>query len=527
MFVTIALISIVVCLIAGFLWTTHNRYNYFKRHAIPSPSHRFFFGHYKTLWSTQSFSKLIQSWTQQYGSIYGLFIGTTPMYVVSDVDFLQEVYIKQFSSFHSHAMAKVLSVETDGKIHLLRATGARWRRQRHIINSTFSSTKLKLMSPLVDKCVKAMLNKLFQIADSKDKEINIYELYRRLTMDVICQCAFGIDTDMQNDINNPYLQKATEVFKMHADDLLLVRLSNLFPFLARPLHDIFFGLEDVCKILSKLIPFSSNYIQEIPALWLMNRVQDVVDLRIKTISTNSVKRIDLLQLMIDSSTTDNITDDADDQLMSKVLRSNEITPNIFLFMTAGYETTSTALAYSTYVLATIPEIQDKLVDEINQNNWNENNAADVYEIVMNLPYLDMFIREVLRMYLITSKALTRECNATTTVCGHIIEKGSIIQPDVFTIHYNPDLWGPEDPNLFIPERHAVKRHPVAWMPFGIGPRNCIGMRFGLMELKMCLIELLRHYRILPGDKIEEGFKQNEKFVVQPDAIFVRLEKRPF
>ncbi|CAF5052773.1 unnamed protein product, partial [Rotaria sp. Silwood1] len=82
---------------------------------------------------------------------------------------------------------------------------------------------------------------------------------------------------------------------------------------------------------------------------------------------------------------------------------------------------------------------------------------------------------------------------------------SIIQPDVFTIHYNPDLWGPEDPNLFIPERHAVKRHPVAWMPF----------------------ELLRHYRILPGDKIEEGFKQNEKFVVQPDAIFVRLEKRPF
>ncbi|CAF3944668.1 unnamed protein product [Rotaria sp. Silwood1] len=332
---------------------------------------------------------------------------------------------------------------------------------------------------------------------------------------------------MQNDINNPYLQKATEVFKMHAYDLLLVRLSNLFPFLARPLHDIFFGLEDVCKILSKLIPFSSNYIQEIPALWLMNRVQDVVDLRIKTISTNSVKRIDLLQLMIDSSTTDNITDDADDQLMSKVLRSNEITPNIFLFMTAGYETTSTALAYSTYVLATIPEIQDKLVDEINQNNWNENNAADVYEIVMNLPYLDMFIREVLRMYLITSKALTRECNATTTVCGHIIEKGSIIQPDVFTIHYNPDLWGPEDPNLFIPVRNAVKRHPVAWMPFGIGPRNCIGMRFGLMELKMCLIELLRHYRILPGDKIEEGFKQNEKFVVQPDAIFVRLEKRPF
>jgi cytochrome P450 len=103
--------------------------------------------------------------------------------------------------------------------------------------------------------------------------------------------------------------------------------------------------------------------------------------------------------------------------------------------------------------------------------------------------------------------------------------GSVIQPDVFTIHYNPDLWGPEDPNLFIPERHEVKRHPVAWMPFGVGPRACIGMRFALMELKMCLIRLLRQYRILPGDKIEEGFKRQETSVILPNAIFVKLEKR--
>jgi cytochrome P450 len=70
---------------------------------------------------------------------------------------------------------------------IFRATGATWRRQRHVINPTFSSAKLKLMSPLVNGCIEAMLNKVSQVADSEDKEINIYELYKRMTMDVICK----------------------------------------------------------------------------------------------------------------------------------------------------------------------------------------------------------------------------------------------------------------------------------------------------------------------------------------------------
>ncbi|CAF4127385.1 unnamed protein product, partial [Rotaria sordida] len=277
---------------------------------------------------------------------------------------------------------------------------------------------------------------------------------------------------------------------------------------------------DVRRILMKLIPILNDYVEEIPALWLMNRVQEVVDLRIQS-SSNSIKRTDLLQLMMEA-TRDNVKDHVDDPSITKALQSNELIPNIFLFMAAGYETTSTALAYSTYILATKQDIQEKLVEEIENSNWNDNNnGEEAYDIATNLSYLDFFVREVLRMYPVTSKAMTRECNTTTTINGHIIEKGSIIQPDVFTIHYNPDLWGPEDPNVFYPERHSVKRHPIAWMPFGVGPRNCVGMRFALMELKLCLVHLLRQYRILPTDRIEEGFKQEERLVIQPNAIFAR------
>jgi cytochrome P450 len=187
MIITVSLFTCVVCLIAAYIWVIHSSYDYFKRHGIPGPPHRFFFGHYKELWAASSFSKQIQTWTKQYGSIYGLFEGTRPMYVVSDVDFLQEVYIKQFSSFHSRNLARILRVESDGRIHLFRATGSRWRRQRHVINPTFSSAKLKFMSPLVNGCIEAMLNKVSQVADSETKQVNIYELYKRLTMDIICK----------------------------------------------------------------------------------------------------------------------------------------------------------------------------------------------------------------------------------------------------------------------------------------------------------------------------------------------------
>ncbi len=110
-------------------------------------------------------------------------------------------------------------------------------------------------------------------------------------------------------------------------------------------------------------------------------------------------------------------------MKSKVLHADEVVANVVLFMVAGYETTSTALAYSTYVLATQPEIQEKLIEEMNKTVWNNNQVEEAYDIASNLSYLDMFVREVLRIYPIVTRLIARECNTTTTVCGHIIEEG--------------------------------------------------------------------------------------------------------
>ena len=330
-------------------------------------------------------------------------------------------------------------------------------------------------------------------------------------------CGFGIETDMQNDIDNTFLRKAKLITGSSPDDPLLSKFGNLFPFLIPLLKSVMIAQAISFYLFRKIVPsWFLPQVEESPRFWINNRAQQIID---QKLSNDQGKRaVDLLQLILDASTKDYVNDE------SKVLHRDEVGVNIFLFMIAGYETTSSALAASTYILATQPDIQDKLRAEIDEQQWDEDNEVN-YDIVMNMNYMDLFAREILRMFPITATAMTRQCNTSTNVCGHEIEEGTVIQPDVFTIHFDANLWGPEDPHTFYPERHLTKRHPAAFIPFGLGPRICVGMRFALMELKMCLMHIMREYIILPGEKMKGGYQVGEAMVIYPKGVFIKLEKR--
>jgi len=184
MIISVILLSAFICLLFYYFWTLKSRYEYFIQRNIPGPRPKFFFGHYLSIWSTPSFDHQIQKWTRQYGPIYGIFQGTRPMYVVSDVDFLQEVFIKQFSVFHSRPNNIFIRILKSNAPSLFTAHDNQWRRQRHVINPTFTTVKLKMMTPLVNKCITSMMKKL---DENNHNEFNIFALYKRLTMDVICK----------------------------------------------------------------------------------------------------------------------------------------------------------------------------------------------------------------------------------------------------------------------------------------------------------------------------------------------------
>jgi cytochrome P450 len=196
---------------------------------------------------------------------------------------------------------------------------------------------------------------------------------------------------------------------------------------------------------------------------------------------------------------------------------------------AGYETTSTALSYISYVLATHPNEQQKLQEHIDAHFDPESeNDEPSYDTVLQMDYLDMFIRETLRMYPIAPIVTNRQSSEEFHIKGiGTIPPGTCIAIDIYHLHFDPELWGPVDPHTFYPERFATKRHPMAWIPFGAGPRNCVGMRFALIELKLALVRLLKTYSLVGSvDELHKSFETlREAVVIAPTKVIVRLERR--
>ncbi|CAF0773946.1 unnamed protein product [Adineta steineri] len=523
---SIILLLICIGLITYYFLQLRQHYQYFSRLHIPTPPFHFFFGHLKTLWNSTSFPRQFESWTKEYGKIYGVYQGTVPTFVVSDPDFLQEVFVKQFAAFSGRtnffASAKIQNVFT--------SSDATWRRHRHVINPTFSAAKLKLMSPLINGCITNVMEKLVDHVTS-DSEFNIYTYYKRMTMDVICRCAFGLDTDVQSNPNNMYFKKVEELFGARIRSSIFFKLLQVVPQVRTTIVKIFDSINNVRAFINiRILPsVSKKQLHERPDMWLHNRLHSVIEQRQQT----PTSRVDLLQLMLQVITTEQINDVVQDGSKTNYrLTREEIVSNIFIFMLAGYETTSTTLAFATYELARHPEVHRKLQAEIDQLPLATDDMSDDdmkkypdYDIVAQMPYMDLFVSEVLRMYPIANQAIQRRASEDTIVQGIKIEKGTLVYADVYSIHYDQELWGPEDPKIFFPERHETKRHPMAYLPFGAGPRHCIGMRFALIEMKILLVRLLREYSILPGEHLHNKLNIHEQPALAPEAVWVKLVKR--
>jgi cytochrome P450 len=295
------LLSLLLIIIAAYLWHIKPTYEFFTKLNIPGPAPILFFGNFLDVIKSRRLSLTINQWTEKYGRIFGYFEGHTPILVVSDPDVLQDVFIKSFSNFHSRRPFAL--EQREGKdVHLFSASGLRWKRQRFVINPTFSSAKLKQMTPLIHRSIDMLMKKLSE-EHNKNQPFDIYAYFKRFTMDTIWSCGFGVDTDMQNNINDPYLIHSQQMFGEKVNVRLIILLALFINELNKFWRAVSLSLGFFAYWCRNHIPITKHFISENPATWIINQTYKIIE---KHEQVDQKSRTDLLQLMLESASNDEV-----------------------------------------------------------------------------------------------------------------------------------------------------------------------------------------------------------------------------
>uniref|UniRef100_A0A914UMH9 Cytochrome P450 n=1 Tax=Plectus sambesii TaxID=2011161 RepID=A0A914UMH9_9BILA len=483
-----------------------NRSQYFKRRGIPGPSpSSVFTGNLKEFQKDNAPALRLVEWEKKYGETYGFYEGGLRTIVTSDLDIIHDVFVRKFENFHAHKIfvSTPTDPDKDPRVDVFHARGLRWKRLRTITNPTFSASKLKAMEPTIQDSIRALMH---QFEQKVDEPFDVYPLYQELTLDVIERTALGKKETHFGQGPNPFID-------------LLRKLFNPPPITDRAISSFFASIPEFAAF-TRYIFKALMLMHDSPFKAILTRLEPTVHSR-RLAHANGIDGdhkdfIDLfLNAEADEGDIKRMIDERYQDIDRKHLKVDkkltvpEIVGQCFVFLLAGYETTSTTLAYLSYHLAVNEDAQNKLIAEIDDFIPTEDDIT--YESVQNLTYLDWCLKESLRMNPLASIANARVCMKGCTVGEQKlqVEEGVVVQANVWSIHYNKKIWG-EDADSFRPERFdpetlSEPRHPMAWQPFGAGPRICIGMRFALVEAKMTLCHLLKRFSIQKCDKTSASF----------------------
>jgi len=207
----------------------------------------------------------------------------------------------------------------------------------------------------------------------------------------------------------------------------------------------------------------------------------------------------------------NEIDEKQTKVMTKGLTRNEMTGQTFIFFLAGYETTATTLTWALYELCRDLDLQDRLRDEI--QNLNLANRDDLKD--ESMPNLSAVIKETLGIHSPVQIHI-RRCTQTVHLGDKTIHKGTNIDVPVHTLHTMKEYWG-EDGHLFNHQRWIDNKNlekETFYMPFGDGPRNCIGLRFANMMTRSTLATMIKNFKVTFAD----GFIDDVKQIALPSTL---------
>lgn len=196
------------------------------------------------------------------------------------------------------------------------------------------------------------------------------------------------------------------------------------------------------------------------------------------------------------------------------------------FMFEGHDTTSSGITFSLLLLATYPEVQERLYHEIKEAIDGNNGEHLSTSQLNDLPYLDRVLKECLRIYTPVT-FISRTTTEPIELRGVHLNTGTMLHLHLLDLHKDPEYFPePEkfDPERFLPENVAA-RNPFAYVPFSAGPRNCIGQKFAMLEMKTTIQSLLLNFQLTAVTKREEISFVADLVLRAQHPILVHFERR--
>jgi len=380
----------------------------------------------------------------------GIGVSGRTVICINDDQLIKQILLDTETFKKPKIMNTALKVLLGGGLVL--AEGELWRRERHLLTPLFHFNHLKNQVPTIAKHAQQGIVDLNQL---NGKSVDPYEIFAKIALSVIIDAAFGGDFDV------PWMGH-----QWHA------ALQNV----------------RIDFALRRLFGDFADYISPLPRTMklIRSKIQQTINERREKIQNGdpeTLNRIDLMSLMIKTKDETTGLGIQDDLIISEALT----------FLSAGHETTSTAMSWICYFLAKYKDVQQKLRNEV--TSILHGNAVENIEQVLQLNYTKFVILESLRLRP-PVPTIPRTASTEVNFLGFKIPANTGLNVRFIAAHYNPAYWS--NPESFIPERfnnEDNEKRIFAYLPFSAGPRNCIGQKLAMQEITIILSMIIQNFEI--------------------------------
>jgi len=507
---TLELFIIFLTLLIYLLFRLKEHYKYFEKRGMKSLNPVFLIGNnYRAIFMLESQADSCMRIYKQskHMKVCGFYQTLLPTVAVNDPAIAYRILTKDFTHFQDHGFEADFNVNPLER-NLFNMKGHEWRIMRYKLSPTFSSGKLKGMFEQVDVCGQRLIQR---VSEEAAQDIHIKDLISEYTTDVIGSTAFGINIGKSEEERKMFNYMGKKIFEPSVITVLKLFLIQGMP-----------KLSSILKVKT---------IEKNTEEFFISLVHQAFQYR----TESGYSRNDFLQLLLELKRKGHI-DIADDQMEpeNNVLTQEDaheklemtellLSAQAFVFFLAGFETTANTMSFTLYFLAANPEVQKKLREEIEQSK--KKYGAFTYESLKSMTYLENCILEALRLFPPLTEVFRTCTKDYVFEDGSRIDKGTFLIIPAYALQRDPDYYS--DPETFKPERFSEENIvPGTYLPFGDGPRHCIGQRFAMVVAKLGIATIIENFNLEPSPKMKEPIKLNPaSFITSPlGGIWLRLNK---